>query len=71
MTNKLIIKPLSKFDTREDVANSQFFLRGDGRLFIIYDDDHDEENEDGSYPMHDVTDLYEVRMDYTPEGAKE
>lgn len=57
-----IIKPLSKFDRRENVANDQFYLRPDGRLFVVYDDDHDDENEDGSHPLHDVTDQYEVTI---------
>ena len=59
---KIRIRPLSKFDTREDVANSQFYLRADGRLFVVYDEDHDEQNSDGSYPLHDVTDKYEVTL---------
>jgi hypothetical protein len=64
---KFIIKPLSKFDKREDVANEQFYLqlnsKGElGKLYITYDDDHDDENEDGSHPLHDVTDRYEVTI---------
>jgi len=69
MTNKykVTIKPLSKFDKRGDVANEQFYLRLNSkgefsRLYIVYDDDHDDENEDGSHPLHDVTDQYEVTI---------
>lgn len=62
MKYKFIIKPLSEFDKRDDVANNQFYLRPDGCLFIIYDEDHDEQNADGSYSLHDVTDQYEVTI---------
>lgn len=69
MKYKIKIRPLSKFDKREDVANDQFYLRPDGRLFIVYDDDHDDELEDGSHPLHDVTDLYEVTIDDATDAA--
>ena len=44
-------------------SDDQMYITPKGRLFVVYDDDHDEENEDGSYPLHDVTDKYHVSVE--------
>lgn len=44
-------------------SDDQMYVTPDGRLFVVYDDDDDEENEDGSHPLHDVTDQYEVTVE--------
>ncbi len=61
----MFVKPLSKFDhSGEQEANDQFYYQpATERLFFVYDDDHDDELEDGSHPLHDVTNRYEVRFE--------
>lgn len=44
-------------------SDDQMFVTPEGRLFIVYNDDHDEENEDGSFTLHDVTDQYNVTVE--------
>lgn len=41
-------------------SDDQIYITPQGRLFVVYDDDHDDENDDGSHPLHDVTDEYIV-----------
>lgn len=40
-------------------SDDQMYLTPDGRLFVVYDDDHDEDPN----LLHDVTDQYEVTVD--------
>lgn len=44
-------------------SDDQMYITPKGRLFVVYDDDHDEENEDGSFSLHDVTDQYFVTVE--------
>jgi hypothetical protein len=40
-------------------ADSQMFFTPGGRLFVVYDEDHDEDPEQ----LHDVTDQYIVKVE--------
>lgn len=44
-------------------SEDQMYFSPQGRLYVVYDDDHDDENEDGSHPLHDVTDQYEFTVE--------
>lgn len=61
----LVVKSLSKFapvyhkDWHE--AGNQFWVNED-RLYVVYDDDHDDEDENGNHPLHDVSDQYDWKL---------
>lgn len=41
-------------------SNDQMYFTPDGKLFVVYDDDHDED----PTHLHDVTDQYNVSITY-------
>lgn len=44
-------------------SDDQMLITPKGELFVVYNDDHDEENEDGGFSLHDVTNQYYVSVE--------
>lgn len=67
--SKLFIKHIEEYAKHDpsylkgwQEANSQFWLNKD-KLYIVYDDDHDDEDDNGNHPFHDVSKYYEWKVE--------